>query len=390
MNSVRVGYLLAALAAVGVAVWFFTNFDRVTEQVYVGYRGEARRNPTLAAGRLFVRLGAKARELESLRELAELPRGGVLVLPAGRASLGNPQIESLLAWVERGGRLVAEATSVSERDPLFVRLGVARVASEGREQCTGSACGPAEAPVLWVPGRGELLVAAFGDGTRLRLPKRGVRWTADTRAGEQVAALDRGRGEILVATSLDFMRNRSIGLNDHAELSWFLVGEGTAPEIRFYNQPQRLSLLDWLLENAAPALGGGALLVALWLWRLVPRFGPMAPEPAPGRRRLLEHLRAVGRHQWTTGNAPRLYAAAREACLARVHRAHPEMAALAPEARASRLAEVFGLPPSAVEHALAPTPPDDANSFTRAVSTLQAFHDRLARISRAARKRGTT
>jgi hypothetical protein len=220
----------------------------------------------------------------------------------------------------------------------------------------------------------------------LRLPRREVRWRADSHAGTQLAALERGAGQVVVATSLDFLRNATIGQHDHAELAWMLVGAEPGREIRLFNQPHKLSLLDWLLDHARPALAGAGILVALWLWRIVPRFGPLVPEPAPGRRRLLEHLRAAGRHQWVAGNVAGLYRAAREACLARVLRAHPEAAGLAPEAMAHRLGEILDLPAAQIESALAAQSFPSTHAFASAVSTLQALHERVARAPRKARR----
>jgi len=386
MNRSRLGYLLAALVLVCGASWFFAKFDRVTVETYVGYRGEALRNTYLAAERLFQRMGAPTHELRLVRELDSLPARGVLVLPAQRVPLGPEQIDATLAWVEGGGRLVIETSEGVEHDPLLGRVGVAREkVKESRRE--GGTCAPPGPPFVRIPGRENPLLAEFPRGVRLRIPKGANAWIADTHSGPQIAVLDRGAGQVAVTTSLQFLRNRSIGSNDHAELAWITVGEDAARPILFYNEPHRLSLLDWLLKHARPALAGAALVLALWLWRIVPRFGPLAREPAPGRRQLLEHLRAAGRHQWMTGNASGLYAAAREACLARALRAHPEAAGPTVEATSRRLGEILDLPPADIESALGAQSFRNADAFARAVSTLQSLHSRLrARPAGLARK----
>jgi len=386
MNRSRLGYLLAGLALACVASWFFTNYDRVTVEAYVGYHGEARRNAYLAAERLFRLMGAPAHELRSVRELESLPGRGVLVLPARRVPLGPEQVDAELAWVERGGRLVIETSDGREHDSLLARVGVARETPKERGR-QGAACAPSGPPYVRIPGRENPLLAEFPRGVRLRIPEGATGWTADTSAGPQLAVLDRGAGQVVVATSLRFLRNHAIGSHDHAELAWLTVGEDASRPISLYNEPHRLSLLDWLLEHARPALAGAALLLAVWLWRVVPRFGPLAREPAPGRRQLLEHLRAAGRHQWMSGNASGLYAAAREACLARVLRAHPEAAGPTDDATARRLGEILDLPPGDIESALAARSFRNPDAFARAVSTLQTLHSRLlARPAGFARK----
>lgn len=376
MNRMRLGYLLAALGIVAVASWFFSSFDRVTVQAYVGYRGEARRNEYLAVARLYERMDAPTRVMHSVRDLPALPARGVLLLPARRVPLGAEQVATLLAWVGRGGRLVVEAADGRERDTLLAQLGIARrAAQDGARQ--GGACRPSGPPYVQIPGRKEPLVAELPRGVRLQLPAGSVRWTADTPSGPQLAVLDHGTGQVAVATSLRFLRNSSIGRHDHAELAWILEGEEPKRPVEIYNDPRRLSLLDWLLEHAWAALAGAAILLAIWLWRIVPRFGPLAAEPPRGRRQLLEHLRAAGRHHWVSGNAAKLYAAARETCLARIVRVHPEAAGLDADATARRLSALLGLPAKEIESALTARSFRNADAFARAVSTLQGLHSRL-------------
>jgi hypothetical protein len=173
------------------------------------------------------------------------------------------------------------------------------------------------------------------------------------RAGGKLVSFARGQGIVTAATSLRFARNpgyddhyaktmrrpaRSIGAHDHAELFWQVLSLTPGGELQVYFRPQRLSLWGFLTDNAAPALAAGALLLALWLWSIVPRFGPVAPDAPPGRRRLLDHLRASGRYYWVKGLRSRLVLAARDAALRRIARAQPDFASASQAQRAKRLA----------------------------------------------------
>ncbi len=376
--SARLKTLLTLLALVGAASWFYTHFDRVLERVYVGYHGEARRNPYLAAERLFGRLGSRASEVRTLPELRALSARAALFLPARRGALGALERERLRAWLAGGGRLVVEAEPPGTPDPLLAHYKVSSTAAGARARGSSGSCRPGGAVYVSVPGHKDPLLARLSDTSRLRLPDRGLRWKIDTPAGTQIAALEVGRGELVVATTFGFLHNASIGRNDHAELAWLLAGEGAAREIRMFNHPERRSLLQWLAEHAWPALAAAALLVALALWRAAPRFGPVIPLPEPARRRLLDHLRAAGRHRWTAGHSAALYAAAREACLARLLRTHPDIAGLEAPARARKLGELLGLPADAIARALDATPSGDPGAFARAISMLQSLHARLA------------
>ena len=379
--------VLALAAAIGTA-WFFANFERVTETVNIGYRGEARRNAFLAAERMFTRLGARAREVSSLSQLSRLPPGGTLLVAARRAALGPVELDSLLAWADAGGRLIVEAERPPLRDPLLERLHVAREPYRPSRRHAKPPAPLEAATRVTIPGRDTPLGALLLEPFRLILPATGVAWHADNAVGSQLAALRRGAGTVIVATSLDFMRNALIGKFDHAELAWSLAGAGAAKPILVLQRLQQPSLLNWLRANAWQALIGLALLVALWLWRIVPRFGPTAPDAPPGRRRLLDHLRAAGRFHWQRGDRAALLGAAREACLARTFRAHPEVAALSGAERSARLAEIFALPAEELESAFGAEAPRDALAFTRRIALLQSMHERLARRPSAGIKRG--
>jgi hypothetical protein len=315
---------IAALMALGV-VWFRANFEKVMAKEWVGASGEARTRQFLAAERFAERMGWKASELRSLPDLDALPASGVLLLPNRRQALTAERLNELLRWVERGGHLIAEAEYAGVPDPLFDLLRVTR--SDGP---------PIVKPLsVELPQSGRRLTVFLPGSMKLET-KHDVRF----RIGEQLVSFTRGRGIVTVATGLYFARNRSIGTNDHAELLWHLLGLTPARELVVYFRPERLSLWGFLKDNAAPALAACTLLLALWLWSIVPRFGPVAPDAPPGRRRLLDHLRASGRYYWVKGLRSRLVVAARDAALRRMARAQPDFASAPAAERAARLSSL--------------------------------------------------
>lgn len=321
--------LLVLLVGLGVA-WFRANFEKRQVEEWVGASGEARRRPYLAAQRLAERMGWKATELRSLPELASLPASGVLFMPPRRQGLTSDRLAEIVRWVERGGHLIADAEYLGVADPLFDALGVRR--AEGQRLVK-----PHSVEIR--PGR-TLSVALYG-GMKLALPDAQVRLRID----EQLASFVRGRGLVTVATTLDFAENRAIGQHDHAELLWHLLTLTPSRELVVYWAPARLSLWSFVAENAAPALAGVLTLLFLWLWSIVPRFGPVAPDAPPGRRRLLDHLRASGRYFWNRGLRARLVIAARDAALRRISRVQPDFASASERERATRVAALIGTSP---------------------------------------------
>jgi hypothetical protein len=318
---------LAVLLLAGLGgAWFFNAFERVPVKEPVGPSGEARVRHFLAAERFAERMGLPSKELRSLPELDALPNAGVLIMPNRRQGIDAGRIARLLGWVQRGGHLIVEAEFLGVDDPLLDTLGIARRSREAVSK-----------PLLVEVGERRLAVLLPG---RMALEYSGK---PRLKAGDQLASLPRGKGLVSVATSLHFARNALIGRHDHAEFFWTLLGLAPAAELQVFFHPERLSLWRFLTNNALPALIAGFLLLGLWLWRIAPRFGPVAPDAPPARRRLLDHLRASGRYFWAQGLRARLVVAARDAALRRMARAQPDFAVANGAEKAARLAAVAGV-----------------------------------------------
>ena len=337
-----------AVSALGVlallwVVWFLATHDRVVTQQWVGPQGDARLKEFLAAQRFAERMGLKVSELRSQPELDALPAKAVLILPRGRQQLLPARIAALVAWVENGGHLIVEAEPTAVADPLLEQLGVQRSTVETLRNPM----------VVELPRSQRSLSVHIRSAIKVDTADPDVR----LRAGPHLVSFARGRGLVTAASSLRFARNpgyddqvhktakrpaASIAALDHADLVWTILTLSASQELRVYFRPERLSLWNFLRENAAMAVLATLLLLALWIWSIVPRFGPVAPDAPPGRRRLLDHLRATGRYYWAKGMRSRLVVAARDAALRRVSRAQPDFAGASQAERASRLSALIG------------------------------------------------
>ncbi|HZO00163.1 MAG TPA: DUF4350 domain-containing protein [Burkholderiales bacterium] len=342
------GRTIALILVVGLAVligaWFLATHDRVTRTEWVGPSGEARMNDFLAAERFAERMGFKVSEVRALPDLDALSASGRLLVPNRRQELSPQKLAELVRWVESGGHMIVEAEPLAVPDPLLDQLAVRRSAVE-----------PARKPlVVQVPGASRRLQVYFGDAMRLETAQAEVH----VRAGAHLVSFARGRGMVTVASSLRFARNpgyddyfarigqrpeRSIRAFDHAEFFLHLISLTPGVELVVYFRPERLSLWGFLKEHALPALAAFGLLLALWLWSIIPRFGPVAPDAPPGRRRLLDHLRASGRYYWVKGLRSRLVVAARDAALRRIARAQPDFANAPQSERIARLSSMAGI-----------------------------------------------
>jgi hypothetical protein len=372
MTRARIAaFAFVVLVAAGAA-WFYFNFERVTEREHTGYQGEARRDSLLAATRLYERMGKRTRTIDRPLQLAGLPPGGTLVLARFRSGISTPTVERVMAWVASGGHLIVAAAWHTNPDPLLDRLEIERGEMSGRSR-------RADISTVKLPHAPHEMKVVIGNRIELKAGSVSAAHSVEDRAGTILLHYHYGAGWVTVLNSMSFMTNAAIGQHDHAEFAWQLLGfNPAAREIAMAFRIETPSLMTALAENAWQALIAAGLLLAAWLWRVMPRFGPLIPDPLPVRRRLLDHLRASGLFYWNHGDVGRLTMAARESCMQRITRTHPVIAALPVPQRAARFAQITGLPEDDIVAALTGQPADPPQ-FTGAMRTLQTLEERLTR-----------
>jgi uncharacterized protein DUF4350 len=349
--------LLAALVYVAL------NWFQLEEMpVWVKAGPAARKDPFLAFERYLVKMGGRAEIVDSPTGLSRLAPDATLFLAAHRLAYMTPRnVEAISSWVEHGGHLVVQGEAMGMRDPLLDAFGIERK-------------GPPPPRLLGAaasmePGRATVKFDWPGAATPLRAELATLVGYHDTRAREPLAtipfnsrvvglAFASGRGRVTVLPSLGFLANTAIGHLDHAELGWLLASEGRAmPRVLLFLRYESPPLGEWIWAEAWPVVIAAALLLALWLGRVIPRFGPLVPDVATDRRSLAEHIVASGRFLWSRGQRRYLVAAVRE--------------------RALRYARLRGLAERDVPAAGGTV--ENANDFIAAVGQLAAVESRLVR-----------
>lgn len=353
MNRQRLIWgIVAVLVLLTLAAWLVTRLERESVPVHEPPQAAARRNPYLALERFTERMGGTLTRRSDASALDRLPAGGTVLLDRQRSHwLPAERLQHLLAWIEDGGYLLVVAERPGVEDPLLDHFGITRLAKPASQPS-----GPSRVLDIRLPDHPTALLVDAAS-SRLEPGSRPPLWSAG-RPGEGAQWLHYaiGRGNLTVTVALDSqLSNRRIGELDHAELYWSLLSRydrSPKPQVLLLSRLQMPGLFVWLWENAWAACVGAACVLALWLWRIVPRFGPYYPEAPPVRRELREHLAAVGRYLWRAGALPSLLAPVREHFHTRLTLRHPKIAALPKEERPAALAELSRYSPAVIAAAL--------------------------------------
>jgi hypothetical protein len=384
------GGVIAALLLAATGIW--SGFDRIPQTVHTPPEPIARNNIYLAFERFGRQMGRPITVGHEAEALDQLQGQQVLILAEARERVLTPErVKAILRWVDEGGHLILPAES-SGRDPLLSALKV-RVAPRR----AGTTPPPHAA-------RDELIALRLGDSDRIvnaSIPtfwnplesygSPAPDWSAGNSTGEHFMHFTRGQGAITVVWPWSAIAsNVTLGTADNAEVVWTLLNlvHRSGP-ILMLTQVRVVTLGQWLRDSAWAALASGALVLLVWIGRIVPRFGPLLAEPMPERRALVEHLRAMGRAVWRAKEEAGLrywLACVRQSVYARAAVRDPILARLPPIEQARAIAVRVSAPgqldASRVRSALAGTAVSLEDSigregFTQAIVILQQVEAQL-------------
>jgi hypothetical protein len=376
---------VAVLATLGT-LWFLENFEQVPTSRWEAAQKEALRNPYLAFERLLSQLGRPVTRLESPRSLDALPAGGVLILDNNRRrNVDKARAGRLLNWVQEGGYLIVAGENLGD-DPLLAKLGLSRYRAESSQQCAKDETPPPKPELPTPPVPIEITLpdsdisyrySRLGNGLTSSLPVPAWRaGLADDRSA--VLHYTWGRGQITVFDGLQFLGNWQIDKNDHAELIWALLQQ-YQPQGKIYlaSRMEVPTLWQWLIESAWMVLISLALLIVLWLWLIIPRFGGTLAASDGERRDLVQHLSAIGRSVWREGGIAHWLTVVRQAIHKRLSLRHPYLYRQEPSEQRIALAKIAACKTKDIWSALTPGQAQTPAEFTVAMQTLQRLDQRL-------------
>ena len=394
MSRARIGLriggivlVVGVVVALGVA-WFLHNYEKVENELHLPPRGEAAYNPLYALKQTLQADGVKVASRQRLDLSTQtLAAGDTLLILNDPRTLTPVESRRLLEWVASGGHLLVRTPVPGRWDkdmqiPLFKTLGVRTLVAD-------TDCEPFQV-------EGEDHHVEFCRGRRFTFDEVEplLSW-GDLGKGYVYARLGHGEGQVDVLADFDFLANngdrqRSIflpetdkpvgGLRDgpHRALARQVLapnyGKGTMHLVYAAQMP---SLWRSVLQQGWPVWAPLLLALLAWLASRAQRFGPWLPSPLGERRSLLEHVRASGEHLSRYNKRVLLYAAVRNAFLARLRRRDPVSAALSGEPQVSALSARLGLAPELIRAALQTPASYDKATFRERVSTLIHMRNHL-------------
>ena len=195
--------------------------------------------------------------------------------------------------------------------------------------------------------------------------ENGWDWISDNDGSSRMVGTSYGAGEVMVLAHARPFRNPYLARADHAGFLDHLAGEygGGGKIVFLYGSTTSFFGLIWK-EGRMVVIGGFILLFA-WLWMRVPRFGAILRDNAIKRQPYGKALTTSARFLWRTGQLEHLLRPL-QAQLEKENQGDPETLY-------DRLAEQSGLTRADVAEALTIDPPKDPGHLVRVAQKLQAL-----------------
>jgi len=337
----------------------------------IGYRGEARIDPYLAGRRFLGELGYDVRRERRWPELG----GGdaMVILPAAMVE-GRGTVEQLRRWVGDGGHLVCLFDGASSarndwgmlmaKDPPPPEALVEWIESLGMKYDAEAEGADSEDGEFWELGDlGEFGIEKPG------VPRFSWEWNEE-EAAESVVSEMIGEGRLTLLSDARPLRNRYIGEADHALLLAALA-RASRPGAVVFVVGSGVSFWAMLWRSGWPVIVALLVVIAIWLWRALPRFGPLKVETRiDDWRDYRRHLEAVGGFLWRHDRGHSLLEPLRREVQERLQRRRAAAGTQADDIF-DLAASISGIPGERVRRALVGVGAPDPAGFTRITADLQ-------------------
>lgn len=371
-------------------------------------------NPYLAAEYFLRKQGLQVNRADGLEVLDNLPSAGnTLLLLGGRSRMTPRQADRLLEWASKGGHLLFIVERLYDEkegksgDLLADRLGVQQYETRDLEEDEGSEPEEPEKPEglraeerpedapssqdeetdaendpfpeltkLYLENEQAPAYASFDTDFHLYDSQNRAHAWANSAKATHMLQLNHGDGLVTVVTDGWIWQNRDIDQYDNAWLLWYLTQDSA---VTLLYRAERDGLATLLGQNFPEALVALALLIALVLWHVGQRQGPLQAPASRARRQLEEHLRGSADFLLRRSGQVSLLQGLQRDIQRRARHRHPGFERLPVAEQWQVLGRLTRLPPSAISQAMRPLPKQrlSAADFTRQVAHLQTLRNAL-------------
>lgn len=373
-------YSVLILTTIGLALWLYFKLDYRLVEKDQGYQGEAKTNPYLAAEFFLRKMGQKSEQVELFTDKqTALSSGDTLLIPSVRLAFDSRRSTDMLEWVDKGGHLIITGqpdteTNTSQRDYILETLGLyieRKVLGEDTELY--------EEPVnIAIHDEDNFWQVDFEDYLIISTTpqfKSEIIWKVEENKRVHAIQVVVGKGRITLLSDIRIFRNDYIESYDHAAFLLSLANDqlkSSETGIFYYSLfEDRISLYLWLWENAKPLMLSIIVFIAIALWMLIPRFGPLININQPVRRQFLDHLRASGNYHWRQGHYYHLLMEVRKQLSHKVKLKYPEWSGLSKHDQILHFVETSKIEEVAIENALFDNDVDQENDFIKKVKILE-------------------
>ncbi|MBZ9784089.1 DUF4350 domain-containing protein [Pseudomonas sp. REP124] len=384
--ALALGILLAVLL-VALGIYLYMKAVPYTDQIDHGPSPEAQANPYLAAEHFLRKQGLTVSHANSLDILPSLePRQNSLLLFGDRYNMTPRQIDQVMNWTRAGGRLLFVAQSLwdekagQSNDLLLDRVQLHQSLSKDlKDPPPDKESGDDPYPKLtrlYLENEDAPAYAGFDTAFHLEDPNNLAQAWANSAKATHMMQLNHGLGSIIVVTDADLWKTPAIGEYDNAWLLWYLTAD---THVTLMYDTDHDSLWTLLLRYFPQALVALIALIALGLWHVAVRHGPVQAPAAKARRQLLEHVRASADFMLRRNGQHSLLHALQQDILRRVRHRHPGYDQLAVAEQWLVLSRLTRQPTRAISQAMSPRPKQRLSSaeFSRQVAHLQTLRNAL-------------
>lgn len=203
--------------------------------------------------------------------------------------------ETLLDWVQSGGRLILAARAEDGELALEeLNIQIAPLADAAAD--AGDESGPDQSPSSVTT---TLLDEADLEWNSNQAVLGGTTTLVSSRGTQQAVRQTYGNGQIVIVATDDIFSNASLGVGDNSVLAFRLLEAAGAIDTVYFDESLNASgtpkVVGLLLEPFLRPVTV-QLLVALWVfgWWRSRRFGPLLPRSVTARRNIVDHTDTVG------------------------------------------------------------------------------------------------